>query len=61
MIALALGILPNIPGFLAQVSPLNVPSFFTNLYSYAWFTGFILSGLIYCILMKILPTKKATT
>jgi len=61
MIALALGILPNIPGFLAQVTPLNVPAFFADLYNYAWFTGFILSGLIYCILMKCLPSKTTAT
>jgi NCS1 family nucleobase:cation symporter-1 len=61
LIALILGILPNIPGFLAQVSPLNVPAFFVNLYSYAWFIGFILSGLIYLILMRRIPTTNQMT
>ena len=61
MLALVLGILPNIPGFLAQVSPLQVPAFFSDLYNYAWFTGFILAGLIYCILMKCIPAKTTTS
>ena len=61
LIALILGILPNIPGFLAQVSPLNVPAFFINLYSYAWFIGFILSGLIYFFMMRRIPATNQTT
>jgi len=55
IIALVLGILPNIPGFLVTIkliSPDSVPEWLTNLYHYGWFVGFFISALIYFILMK---------
>ena len=55
IIALLLGILPNLPGFLLQikvVSPEAFPAWISGLYNYAWFVGFILSGTIYFLLMK---------
>ncbi|MEK7330911.1 MAG: NCS1 family nucleobase:cation symporter-1, partial [Candidatus Eisenbacteria bacterium] len=45
--ALLVGVLPNVPGFLAQAFPAsfgNVPEFWRGLYSYAWFIGFGLAG-----------------
>lgn len=50
MVALGLGILPHVPGFLAQidvVSPTIVPDWFLSLYNYSWFSGFALSFCIY--------------
>lgn len=44
--ALALGILPNIPGFLVKINALgadSVPGFFMGIYNYAWFLGFTTS------------------
>ncbi len=55
IIALLLGILPNVPGFLVQikvVSPESVPAWITNLYNYAWFVGFFVSGILYILLMR---------
>jgi NCS1 family nucleobase:cation symporter-1 len=55
LIALLLGILPNIPGFLIniKVMPVNaVPVWVGHLYNYAWFVGFFVSGIIYFIMMK---------
>ena len=55
IIALLLGILPNLPGFLLQIkviSPTAFPEWISNLYNYAWFVGFFVSGLLYWILMK---------
>jgi NCS1 family nucleobase:cation symporter-1 len=55
VIALAAGVLPNIPGFLVQIKALDaavVPPFFTELYHYAWFVGLALAGLVYVVLMK---------
>jgi NCS1 family nucleobase:cation symporter-1 len=55
IIALLLGILPNIPGFLVTIkaiSPDAVPGWLTNLYHYGWFVGFFISALVYFILMK---------
>ena len=58
IIALILGILPNIPGFLTTTNVIDKTAVWTwlsHLYNYAWFVGFIVSGLVYWFLMK---TKK---
>ena len=55
ILALLLGILPNVPGFLMTIKVVSTdafPKWVTGLYSYAWFVGFGISGLIYWILMK---------
>lgn len=55
LLALILGILPNVPGFLMTIKVISTevcPQWVTGLYSYAWFVGFGISGLIYWILMK---------
>src|SRR5688572_3942017 len=54
IIALLAGILPNVPGFLVQVklvSPAAFPEWINDLYNYAWFVGFFVSGLFYWSLM----------
>ena len=46
VVALALGVLPNLPGFLHAAFPAsfaNVPAFFNTLYTYAWFVGLAIS------------------
>ncbi|MGJ8635065.1 MAG: NCS1 family nucleobase:cation symporter-1 [Luteolibacter sp.] len=53
--ALALAVLPNLPGFLAQIGAAEVPSFFTLIYPQAWFTGFALGFGIYLLFRKISP------
>ncbi|HMI79221.1 MAG TPA: cytosine permease, partial [Ferruginibacter sp.] len=60
IIALLIGIVPNIPGFLLQVklvSATTFPGWISDLYHYAWFVGFFVSGLIYILLMKPLQTS----
>ena len=55
IIALLFGIIPNIPGFLLTVKLISseaFPIWISNLYHYAWFVGFAVSGLIYYLLMK---------
>jgi nucleobase:cation symporter-1, NCS1 family len=55
VIALLAGILPNVPGFLLQiklVSATAFPEWISHLYSYAWFVGFFVSGIVYLLLMK---------
>src|SRR5688572_9593496 len=50
IIALLLGILPNVPGFLLQVklvSPTAFPGWINHLYNYAWFVGFFVSAILY--------------
>jgi len=55
IIALLIGIVPNIPGFLLQVKLISstaFPGWISDLYHYAWFVGFIVSGFVYLLLMK---------
>ena len=55
IIALLVGILPNIPGFLTTthiINQENVWPWLSNLYNYAWFVGFTVSSLVYYGLMK---------
>ncbi len=55
IIALLLGILPNVPGFLLTIKVISAetfPSWVSHLYNYAWFVGFFVSGLLYLLMMK---------
>ncbi len=50
IIALLCGILPNLPGFLLQVKIISAtafPEWISQLYNYAWFVGFFVSGIVY--------------
>jgi len=48
LIALVLGILPNVPGFLHSTHVIEAEhGFFDDLYVYAWFTGFLLAFGVY--------------
>jgi NCS1 family nucleobase:cation symporter-1 len=61
LIALLLGILPNVPGFLTTTKVISkeaVWPWLDGLYSYAWFVGFFVSGISYLLLMKP-ATKQA--
>lgn len=55
IIALVLGIVPNVPGFLVKTNLMAetvVWPWVSQLYNYAWFVGFIVSGFVYWLLMK---------
>jgi NCS1 family nucleobase:cation symporter-1 len=55
LVALAAGVAPNVPGFLAQAFPARfggVPGFWGGLYSYAWFLGFGVAAVVYLLLMR---------
>jgi len=58
-VALAAGILPNLPGFLGTVKWMTVSSFWMDLYSYAWFVGFGLSFVVYMGLTLALGRPEA--
>jgi NCS1 family nucleobase:cation symporter-1 len=54
--ALFLAILPHVPGFLVKVGLMpetSVPAFFLGLYSYSWFSGFLLAFALHLALDKI--------
>lgn len=56
LIALIIGVLPNLPGFLHAAFPAsftNVPAFFVAIYSYAWFVGLALAGAVYWALTML--------
>jgi NCS1 family nucleobase:cation symporter-1 len=54
--AFVLAVLPNLPGFFAQVGWIaEVPRFFTLIYPQAWFTGFGLAFGLYLLFRKISP------
>jgi NCS1 family nucleobase:cation symporter-1 len=60
LLALALGILPNVPGFLMEIGMMDKSGMFAavgGLYNYAWFIGFFLSGATYFILMRFSDRK----
>ena len=55
IIALLLGIIPNIPGFLVMINVISqdaVPQWVSHLYNYAWFVGFFVSGISYILMMQ---------
>jgi NCS1 family nucleobase:cation symporter-1 len=56
LIALAIGILPSVPGFLVQIEALaaeKVAPSLVSLYSYAWFIGFAIAFVAYLAGRKI--------
>ncbi len=56
--ALIIGILPNIPGFLAGVGiTASTSPLFATIYTYAWFVGLFVAGAAYLILTPILNKK----
>ena len=57
LVALVLGIIPNIPGFLGTVGVIDPGTFWMKLYTYAWFVGFGLSLGIYLAATRIWPEK----
>ena len=51
LLALVIGILPNLPGFLHSVGLSGgVSPFFATVYTYAWFVGLFVAGIAYLIL-----------
>jgi len=55
IIALLSGILPNVPGFLTTTGIISkdaVWNWASELYNYAWFVGFFVSGMAYLLMMK---------
>jgi NCS1 family nucleobase:cation symporter-1 len=53
LLALAAGIAPCVPGFLAEVELARVPARWTELYHYAWFLSFAVSFVVYLALTPL--------
>jgi NCS1 family nucleobase:cation symporter-1 len=57
LIALAAGILPNLPGFLGTIKAATVSAGWMKLYNYAWFVGFGISFVVYVALTLASPAR----
>ncbi|MCU6432378.1 NCS1 family nucleobase:cation symporter-1 [Undibacterium sp. Jales W-56] len=58
--AFVIGVAPNIPGFLNAAFPAAFPDtseVFKSIYTYAWFVGLVLSGVLYLVMMKGKPDQ----
>ncbi len=53
LIALLVGVLPNLPGFLHAAGFVSqVPAVFNTIYTYAWFVGLGIAAVVYLVLMR---------
>lgn len=59
IVALAIGIAPCVPGFLATVKLAHVAPIWTSLYHYAWFISFALAGITYLGLTRPMAADDA--
>ena len=51
--ALATGVAPSLPGFIAAVRGTPAAPFFGGIYNWAWFTGFLIAALVYLAGMRL--------
>lgn len=51
LIALVLAVAPNVPGFLIKIGQMAPNDFWTGVYHYAWFIGFLIAFVLYYALM----------
>ena len=61
LVALALGALPSLPGFLVQVKVLPadaVPGSLAHLYNYAWFVGFGIAFAAFLVGRRLVSSKR---
>ncbi|MNX82821.1 putative allantoin permease [compost metagenome] len=62
VLALFLGVLPNVPGFLNAAFPQSFPGvseLFKQIYTYAWFIGLAIAAVVYGIAMvRMAPPSK---
>ncbi len=53
LVALVVGIVPNLPGFLHAAGIVSdVAPIFDTLYSYAWFVGLLIAGILYWLMAR---------
>jgi NCS1 family nucleobase:cation symporter-1 len=55
--ALALGVLPNLPGFIGALPGHATTPLFTTLYNWAWFVGFGIAAVVYLLGMKVVSRQ----
>ncbi len=58
LVSLLVAVLPNVPGFLHAAGLVSeVHPAFDKIYTYAWFVGFALGGMLYATLMRLAPPQ----
>ncbi|MEX2152007.1 MAG: NCS1 family nucleobase:cation symporter-1 [Gemmatimonadaceae bacterium] len=53
IVALILGIAPNVPGFLGALGVIVASPFWSAIYNWAWFVGFALAAIVYVAGMRL--------
>jgi NCS1 family nucleobase:cation symporter-1 len=53
MLALAIGIAPNLPGFLNAIGAIKAPAIAIAIYDWAWFVGLAVAALVYYAGMRL--------
>src|SRR3989454_2925294 len=53
VMAFVLGVAPSLPGFVAALKGVPATGLFGAIYNWAWFVGFLLSGAIYIVGMRV--------
>jgi NCS1 family nucleobase:cation symporter-1 len=61
ILALAIGVAVNLPGFLAAAIPsVQVAPIWKTIYTYAWFVGFLISGGLHIVFQRTFASRPAT-
>ena len=53
MLALALGIAPNLPGFLGAIGVIKASPLASGIYNWAWFVGLGVASIVYLFVMRL--------
>jgi NCS1 family nucleobase:cation symporter-1 len=61
IVALIVGVAPNVPGFLGALGVLTVSSLLGTIYNWAWFVGFILAASTYLVGMRMATSPARET
>jgi len=51
--ALALGVAPSLPGFVAALKGTPETGVFGRIYNWTWFVGFLIAAVLYCVGMRV--------
>jgi NCS1 family nucleobase:cation symporter-1 len=61
MLALLIGVAPNVPGFLGALGTMRPSPFWSAIYNWAWFVGFGLAASVYLAGMRVAASAPETT
>jgi NCS1 family nucleobase:cation symporter-1 len=61
ILALALGVVPSLPGFIAALGGHQGSGPFAVIYNWAWFVGFLIAGIVYTAGMRMTGAQRRST